>query len=147
MANKTPTATEVRITVARLLELAYRQDDGLTTALVREAGNVTLSVDHRGNASLSGNAGRVSFSGDRALREIGVDSGTVQVLLSVNEHGHVRYNAQLRAGFATIGAVGSIDIDGLITACSGPLCHVARLLQGRSAEVDRAVRRSVEVRP
>lgn len=137
MKNKTPTPLEVRITVARLLEMAYLQNKGLTLAMVRESGPLSLHVNERGEATLSGNAGRVSFSGKDTLREVGINTGVFRAMLSANEVGELRFNASVRIGFATVAASGSIDVEKLITACSGILCKAGRALQSRPAHLDR----------
>lgn len=143
MGSRTPTSGEVRITVARLLEVAYQQNRGLTTALVREAGPLSLSVNEKGEATLTGNAGRVSFSGKDTLREIGVNAGVFRAMLAVDEEGGLRFNASIRVGFASVAASGSIDVEKLITACSGVLCKAARALQGRPSHVDRQLQEAL----
>ena len=143
MSNQAPSAAEVRITVARLLEVAYNKNKGITTALVREVGPITLSVDDKGQATLSGNAGRVSFVARETLREIGVNAGVFRAMMSVNDAGDLRFNARIRVGFASISASGSIDVEKLITTCSGILCRAARALQGRPAQVDRQLQEAL----
>lgn len=143
MGNRTPTAAEVRITVARLLEVPYSQDKGITTALVREVGPVTLTVDESGQATLSGKAGRVAFVGQDTLQEIGVSAGVFRAMMSVDESGDLRFNARVRVGVASVSASGSVDVEKLITTCSGILCQAARALQGRPSQVDRQLQEAL----
>lgn len=137
MASGKPTPLEVRVTVSRLLELAYSRNEGLTTSLVREAGNLRLSVDQRGNAILTGSAGRLAFSAEDALKEIGLKAGIIQVTMAVDSSGQIQFNASVRVGLASVGASGTIDVEKFLMACSGILCHAARMLGNRSAELDR----------
>ena len=143
MSTQTPSAAEVRITVARLLEVAYSKNKGITTALVREVGPLTLTVDENGQAALSGNAGRVSFVARETLQEIGVNAGVFRAMMSVNDAGDLRFNARIRVGVASISASGSIDVEKLITTCSGFLCRAARALQGRPVQVDRQLQEAL----
>ena len=143
MANVTPSASEVRITVARLLEVAYSRNKGITASLIREVGPVILTVDENGQATLSGKAGRVSFSGKDTLREIGVNAGVFRAMMSVNKSGDLRFNAQLRVGLASVSVGGSIDVEKLITTCSGILCRAARAMQGRPSQVDRQLKEAL----
>lgn len=143
MSGQTPTPVEVRITVARLLEVAYSENKGITTALVREVGPITLTVNEDGQATLSGNAGRVSFVARDTLREIGVNAGVFRAMMSVNEAGDLQFNARVQVGLASVAASGSIDVEKLITTCSGILCRAARALQGRPAQVDRQLQEAL----
>ncbi len=47
---------EVKVTIAKLVELAYSKDKGMTTKIVRKKGNFKLTVDQDGNGVLSGSA-------------------------------------------------------------------------------------------
>ena len=63
--------TEAKITVAKLIELAYSKDKGMTVKIMAQKGNAKLTVDQNGKATLSGSAGFVTFSGTPALQQIG----------------------------------------------------------------------------
>lgn len=65
--------TELKLAVPRFLELSYSTDGTTTARLVREVGPVKLSVDHHGLASLDGRAGKVTFSAQKGLRELGME--------------------------------------------------------------------------
>lgn len=145
MSTKKPSPAEVRITLARLLEVAYQRDQGITTALVREAGPVRLTVDESRQATLSGKAGRVSFSGKDTLKEIGVSAGVFRAMMSVDDAGDLQFNAQLRVGIASVSASGSVDVEKLITTCSGILCRAARALKGRPSQVDRQLQEALGI--
>src|SRR5690625_7850007 len=63
---------EAKITIAKLIDLAYSKDKGLTAKIMAKTGNAQLSVDQNGNATLSGSAGILTFSGTPVLeKEIG----------------------------------------------------------------------------
>lgn len=76
----------------------------------------------------------MTFNGTPALRELGLEVGVARINFSAGDEGTVRYNGTLRIGFASVSVGGDVDIDKLITSCSGFLCHAARILQGRSLQ-------------
>lgn len=143
MTNSVPTA-ELRLTVAKFLELSYRQKEGLTSQLFRQQGNLKLTVDQSGNAILSGNAGVVAFSASESLRSIGVSVRGVTVLMTVDGDGLIHYNASFRLGINTLMVRGAIDVEKLITTCSGILCRAARAMRNRPAQIDRELREALE---
>ena len=110
---------------------------------MRDAGPVTLTVDEKGQATLVGKAGRVSFSGKDTLKEIGVSAGVFRAMLSVNESGDLRFNARVRVGIASVSAGGTIDVEKLLVTCSGVLCRAARALKGRPSRVDRQLQEAL----
>lgn len=143
MTNSVPTA-ELRLTVAKFLELSYRQKEGLTSQLFRQQGNLKLTVDQSGNATLSGNAGVVAFSASESLRSIGVSVRAVTVLMTVDGDGLIHYNASFRLGINTLMVRGAIDVEKLITTCSGILCRAARAMRNRPAQIDRELSEALE---
>ncbi len=125
---------EVKITIAKLVELAYSQDKGLTTKIVREKGNFKLTVNQDGKATLSGSAGILTFSGDTALSGLGAKIKNVSIMFSHGDGNNVNYTAMYSfSGAANISLSGSFDIEELILSCSGFLCRAARALKGRNA--------------
>ena len=58
---------KAKVTVFKLLELAYSTDEGFTKKLILSGDSFSLSVDKMGNAKLTGNAGSLFFSGKPAL--------------------------------------------------------------------------------
>ncbi|PIE43432.1 MAG: hypothetical protein CSA50_04765 [Gammaproteobacteria bacterium] len=55
--------TEAKITIAKLIELAYFKDKGMTVKIMAKKGNAKLTADQNGNATLSGSVGILTFSG------------------------------------------------------------------------------------
>lgn len=125
---------EVKVTIAKLFELAYSKDKGMTAKIVRKVGNFKLTVDQDGNATLSGSAGILTFKGDTALSSLGAKLKNVSIMFSHGEGNNVNYTAMYSfSGAANITLTGSFDIEELITSCSGLLCRAARALKGRNA--------------
>lgn len=125
---------EVKITIAKLVELAYSKDKGMTARIVRKKGNFKLTVDQNGNAMLSGSAGILTFKGDTALSSLGAKIKNVTIMFSHGEGNNVNYTAMYSfSGAANITLTGSFDIEELILSCSGLLCRAARALKGRNA--------------
>lgn len=79
----------------------------------------------------------VVVSAGQATRELGVSVRAITVMMTVDGAGDIRYNAQFRLGVAAVGVSGSIDVEKLLLSCSGLLCRAARMLNGRSAHLDR----------
>lgn len=137
MQESIPNQAELKLTVARILEVSYRTDAGITAKLMREAGRVTVSVDHTGMATITGRAGVVVVSVAEATDALGVYVRAVTILMSADGSGGIRYNAEFRLGVAAVGVSGSIDIERLILSCSGLVCRAARMLNGRSDQLNR----------
>jgi len=129
MANR----VQVRITVAKLIELAYSKDKGLTTKIVLSKGRFKLRVSSNGHATLTSNIGIVTFKGDSALTNLGAKIKVVSISFSEGEEKNINYIAMFSfSGAANISISGSFDIEKLITSCSGLLCQAARLLKSRN---------------
>lgn len=140
-----PNTYSLKITVARLLELSYARNEGLTTSVLREVGPATVSVDSNGIATLSGKAGKVTFSATEAVKELGIQVRRVGISMDVNEHGELDYTARFMfAGALALSVRGTIDVEELILACSGLLCRAARALKGRTTSTDKALERALQ---
>lgn len=132
--------TGLKLAVARTLEASYSTDQTLTAKLFREAGPLKLSVDHRGNASLDGKAGSVSFSVSQAMRELGMQVRMIDISMRVDEKGLLHYTASFSFQRAlSLTTRGSLDVEKLITACSGLLCKAARALMGAQRARDQVL--------
>jgi len=136
-----PTRTELKITIAKLLEIAYSEDKGLTTKIVRTKGSFKLTVDQNGNARLSGKTGAVTFSGSEILDKIGANIKFVGVSFSNGGSGNIKYTAMIDIKSAKIAISGNFNIEALITSCSGLLCRAARALKGRHHAYDMELQR------
>lgn len=137
-----PTVAEVKLTIAKLIEVAYSQDKGMTTRIVMEKGPFRLAVDENGQAELTGKTGIVRFSGGTALKKVGIAFKRMTVNFSGGENGDVNYTA----GVSIVGGVGmavngSFNVVDLITSCSGLLCQAARHLKSGNLAVDTEMQR------
>ncbi len=128
--------TEAKITVAKLLELAYSKDKGMTVKIMAKKGNAKLTVDQHGNATLSGSAGSLTFSGSPALEQIGAKIKRVSISFSNQDGMQVGYSATYSLEVISVTVNGDFDLEALITSCSGLLCRAARALKGRHREYD-----------
>ena len=49
--------SELRVTIAKVIALAYSSDGEMTLKILSEKGSARISVDQNGHATLSGSAG------------------------------------------------------------------------------------------
>ncbi len=130
MSNDSANSTQLKIKIIDLIELAYKSNDGVTTSLVKSSGPFTMSIDDQGNAVLSGKAGLVKFSAQDQIKQIGVDLKRASIMFSGSKSGKLHYVASfdfwggLSVEFASV-----LDIDKLLSSCSGLLCHAYRLIK------------------
>jgi len=122
---------ELKVTIAKLIEVAYSQDKGMTTKIVRSKGAFKLTLDENGNATLSATVGKVTFSGASTLEKIGANIKSVNVSFSNGGGSIVNYHATFDLKVAKIAISGNFDVEKLVTSCSGLLCQAARAMKGR----------------
>jgi len=136
------TRSEIKITIAKLLEVAYSKDKGMTTKIMAKIGNARLTVDQDGAATLSGTAGILTFSGKPVLDKIGVKLKKVSVDFT-NEGGtKIGYRASVSLyEIAGITVIGEFDLEALMLSCSGLLCIAARAMKGRSQAYEMELQR------
>jgi len=127
-----PSNSELKITIAKLIEVAYSTNKGVTTKIVREKGNFKLTVDQNGQALLTGKAGSLTFSGETALKTIGTKIKRVSINFSKGEDDSVDYKATFSLEIISMSVGGSFDIEELITSCSGMLCKAAKAMKQRN---------------
>lgn len=128
---------QVKITIAKLLEIAYSKDKGVTTKIVRSKGNFKITIDKNGNVMLYGGTDVLTFSGDSALKNLGVKIKNVSISFSKEESNEVKYVATfVFSGAANISLTGAFNIEELITSCPGLLCKAAKLLKERNQAYD-----------
>lgn len=132
-----PNSAKLKLTIAKLIELAYSTDKGWSTRIVLSKGPFRLSVNENGQAVLSGKAGSMTFSGSTALEKIALSFKAVNVSFSTDSDGKVRYMAVYDLRTGSVGISGRIDMEALITACSGMLCEAARALKGLNQTQER----------
>lgn len=133
--------TEAKITIAKLIELAYSKDKGMTVKLMAQKGGAKLTVDQDGNATLSGSAGILTFSGTPVLEKIGAKIKRVSVSFEHKEGMKVNYTATFDLEYIKLSVLGDFDLEALITSCSGLLCQAARALKGRNQAYDMELQR------
>lgn len=133
-----PTHFQAKITIGKLIQLAYSEKGQKTASIVLSGKNFTLVVDQTGEAKLIGVAGRVRFNGDPALKGLGFKLKRVSIDFTPTGDGRsVNYTGTYRFVAGTsISVSGNFDIFEAIKSCSGLLCKAARLLDGRDAEIE-----------
>jgi hypothetical protein len=136
-----PTNAEVKLTIAKLIEVAYSTNKGMTTKIVMQKGAFRLRLDEEGNAELTSTVGSVQFIGGPTLEKIGVSVRRMSVNFSGNENGDVHYTASVGVKITTFTVSGDFNIVDLITSCSGLLCQAARLLKGRNPAIEAEMQR------
>jgi hypothetical protein len=110
-----PTNAQVKLTIAKLVEVAYSENKGMTTKIVLAKGPFKLTMDEDGNATLSGKAGVVNFSGSPTLEKIGLTLKRVNVSFSNEGEGRVRYTASVDVvKAASVSVAGAFSIEDLI---------------------------------
>lgn len=137
-----PTDAELKLTIAKLIEVAYSKQKGVTTNIVLGSERFKLTMDESGHATLSSKAGIMTFDGSTALDKIGVSVKSLDInFWTEGEDRQIRYTASYGIKVAsrtltTLTVSGKFDIQELITACSGLLCQAARYLKGFDSNVD-----------
>ncbi|MEJ2630601.1 MAG: hypothetical protein P8011_05345 [Acidihalobacter sp.] len=136
------TQVEAKITIAKLIEIAYEKNSGITTKLLRNKGNFKITVDENGNATLSGNIGMLTFKADSALIILGKKVKNVSIFFTKGEGGGIKYTAMFKlVDVASISVSGFFDAEKLIFSCGGLLCKAARALKGRHRAYDLELQR------
>lgn len=134
--------TEIKVTIAKLLEIAYSKNKGVTTRIVRKKGNFKLTVDAEGNAILSGGVGVLIFKADSALQGLGAKVKNISITFTKGGSDEVSYMARISfVGVAAITVTGKFSIEALLLSCSGLLCLAARALKGRHAAYEMELKR------
>ncbi len=133
--------SEAKITIAKFLELAYSRDKGMAVKIMAKKGNAKLTVDQDGNATLSGSAGIMRFSGSPVLESIGAKIKRVSVSFNNKGGMKVGYTATFDLEYIKLSVLGEFDLEELITSCSGLLCRAARALKGRNQAYDRELQK------
>ncbi|WP_104025518.1 hypothetical protein [Vibrio hyugaensis] len=129
--------TEFKITIAKLIEVAYSSKKGITTSIMLKAGNAKLTVNQNGDCVLSGKAGIVTFKGKGVLEELGVEVKRIGVSFKIAEDGNVEYSGTMTWGFFSVSVKGIFNAEELILSCSGLLCRAARAYKNRPDQIER----------
>ena len=134
---------EAKIVLAKVLELAYSKNKGLTTKILAKNGYSALSIDDDGRVTLSSSLNILTFSGKPVLDNIGVKLNRFSVTFSNQNKMRIGYTGSVDLTYSSISFSGSLDLESLIKACSGLLCQAANLLSGRKDNLDEALYRAV----
>lgn len=124
---------KIKVTVLKLIELAYKEDEGITTSLVKSKGSFTLKVDQSGEVTLSGKAGVVRVSASEEVKSFGVDFKFMSLMFFSNGR-KLHYMGNIKFGVASIEIKSVLDVKELILSCSGLLCRAARSLRDRYSD-------------
>lgn len=136
------TQVEVKITIAKLIEVAYSKNVGVTSKIVRSKGDFKVTVDANGNATLSGSVGMLTFKADSVLSSLGAKVKNASIFFTKGEGSDVKYTATFKfVDIAAISVSGVFNIENLILSCSGLLCKAARALKGRNKAYDLELQR------
>ena len=87
------TELQIKVTIAKLIQLSYEADKGLTAKIVYSGSHYSISVDQSGDVKLSGTVGYVTFNGDPALRGLGLKVKRASISFTNGDGGNVNYNA------------------------------------------------------
>jgi hypothetical protein len=135
------TNAEVKLIIAKLIDVAYSKDKGVTTKIVMDKGLFKMTMDADGNVALSGKGGYLRFSGKPALEQIGVAMKRLTVNFVAGQNGNVHFIAGINLKITTFTVSGDFNIVDLITACSGLLCQAARLVKVRNSAAELELKR------
>lgn len=128
---------EIKLTIAKLIELAYSEDKGLTAKIFAQKGGFKISVDQSGNASLSSSVGVVTFKGSPALESLGLTLKRASISFTRGEGFRASYIASFNFGkLGLVSYAGIVDVERLITACSGLLCIAAQGHKNRDKHLE-----------
>lgn len=136
-----PKESELKITIAKLIEVAYSQNKGMTTKIVRSKGNFTIKIDQNWDAVLTGKGGVLIFSGSTALESIGAKIKRVSITFTKGSDFTVKYKASFSLEIISLNLSGSFDIEELITSCSGLLCKAAKAMKQRNLRYDQELQK------
>lgn len=135
---------QLRIKVLDFLELAYKEDAGLTTAIIKSRGAFTLKIDDTGSATVTSSIGRISYSlSNDDLQTLTGKISRASLSFTTGSRGTMNYTGSIRLGFADITLSSQVDLFKLIQACSGWLCQAARAYNGRQKKIDHAIDRNI----
>lgn len=127
------TRVEVKVTIAKLLEIAYSKNKRIAVRIMRKKGNFKMSIDDDGKVMLHGSAGVLSFGGGTALESLGAKVKKASIHFTKGDGDDIRYKAafSFAGGAGEVSVSGSFNAEDLITSCSGLLCQAARRMKGR----------------
>lgn len=123
---------KIKLSIAKLIEIAYTTNQGLTASILSKKGPAKLTVDQYSNATLASSAGIVTFKGSPALEALGAKVKAFSVNFTNSDGMTIRYTASVDVKAMTVLVSGSFDLEALITSCSGLLCRASRAMKGRS---------------
>lgn len=141
MSDNGTSSYQLKIKVINFIELAYKENEGITRSLIKSKGPFTLKINERGEATLTGKSGVVRFDVNDEIKQFGLDIKMVSVMFSGGNEGKLHYMASFNfLGSVRVEFSSVIDIEKLILSCSGLLCRAARLLKNRHQQIDQSIR-------
>jgi len=132
-----PESAELKLTIAKLIEIAYSTNKEVTLQIVRSKGNFTIKVNQNGQATLTGKTGSLIFNGKPVLEAIGAKIKRISILFYKDKKFRVKYKATFSLELISLSVRGSFDIEKLLTSCSGILCQAIRAIKNRNAKQER----------
>lgn len=128
------TRATVKVTIAKVLEVAYSKNKGLTRKIVLKKGNFKVKINEDGKVKIHGSAGAFTFNGGAALEGLGAKLKMASISFSKGDGDDINYKASFSfyGGVGAISVSGSFDIIELISSCSGLLCQAARDIRSRN---------------
>lgn len=139
------TEFQAKITVAKILQLAYFSDRQATASIIYSGSNYSISVDQSGEVKLSGVVGgTIRFDGNPAINGLGLSVRRITISFTNGDGGIMNYTGSFSFVAGTqISVSGSLDVFELIKSCSGLLCRAARFLDGRDAQIEHELQQYV----
>ena len=136
MNQSLPNEAQLEIKVLKILEIAFKNNQDVTTSIVRSHHPFKLTVTSNGTATLTGKVGLVIFNASEETRSIGLDFKFAALHFMGAQNGQLRYSASFTIGFANVTFRNSFDIEKFILECSSIVCWAARLIKGRSEVIN-----------
>lgn len=87
MSDNGISSYQLKIKIINFIELAYKENEGVTSSLIQSKGPFTLKINERGEATLSGKSGVVRFDVNDEVKQIGLDIKMVSVMFSGGNEG------------------------------------------------------------
>jgi|GEM_PF-1404238 len=119
---------EAKVTLARVISVAYEHDSGFVAALQAEKGPFSVTMDSKGEITLKGEAGVLSFQTTQKERaRIGLRLQRLEATFRQTGD-HSTFSLSCRLGGVSVSVSGGVKLDSLMKACSGFLCRAARVV-------------------
>lgn len=119
---------EARLTLARIISVAYQRDSGFVASLHTQKGPFSVKLSANGEVTLKTETENLTFqASQREKSRIGLRVKRLEATFRQNED-HFTYSITARLAGLSISVAGAVRLEKLITACSGLLCRAARVI-------------------